>query len=131
MLYKATLILARCKEFPEGSSRFGYELIVPLDSAGMLSAAEWRELRAQCRVRRFWDGEIDRHGYLVHRSGGADGATWTIDYDPSRSTDDEAGFRLNKHRFAAGEYVSIQDEDEKLHTFQVVDLQPLKLPQPA
>jgi len=30
------------------------------------------------------------------------------------------------HRFAIGEYVSIQDEDEELHTFQVVEARPLR-----
>jgi len=126
MLYQITLHLARCKEYPEGSAKFGYEITAPLDSNGMLDAAEWRDKRAQCRVRRFWDKEFDRHGFLIHRPGGSGGATWAIDYDPERAIDDEAGYRLNKHRIAVGEYVSIQDEDEELRTFQVVDVRPAR-----
>jgi hypothetical protein len=47
------------------------------------------------------------------RAGGADGATWMIDYDLDRTSDDEAGYCFDEHRFAPGEYVTIQDEDEK------------------
>lgn len=120
MLHHITLHLARSKDFPEGSPRHGYEITAPLDESGHLDQAEWREKRLQCRVRRFWPGEPDRQGRLIHRAGGADGATWLIDYDLDRVTDDEAGYRLGKHRFVPGEYVTILDEDEKLHTFQVV-----------
>lgn len=126
MLYHITLHLARSKEYPEGSPRYGYEITAPLDDEGMLDPAEWRSKRAQCRVRRFWGNEIDRYGLLVHRPGGSGGATWAIDYDPGRAVDDEAGYRLNKHKFAMGEYVSIQDEDEKLHTFQVAAVRQVK-----
>jgi hypothetical protein len=126
MLYHITLHLARCKEYPDGSAKFGYEITAPLDATGMLDAAAWKEQRAKCRVRRFWDNEIDRYGYLIHRPGGSGGATWAIDYDPDRAIDDEPGYRLNKHRFSVGEYVSIQDENEELHTFQVVDARPVK-----
>lgn len=124
MLHHITLHLARSKEFPEGSSEYRYEITAPLDPSGMLDPAEWKAKRHQCHVRRFWRGEADRSGFLIHRPGGAGGATWAIDYDPDRAVDDEAGYRLNKHHFVKGEYVSIQDEDEKIHTFQVVDVQP-------
>lgn len=131
MLHHITLHLARSKEFPEGSSRHGYEITAPLDESGHLDQVEWREKRLQCRVRRFWPGEPDRQGVLVHRAGGADGATWMIDYDLDRATDDEAGYRLGKHRFVPGEYVTIQDEGEKLHTFQVVAVKSAARPEKA
>lgn len=131
MLHHITLHLARCKDYPEGSARFGYEITAPLDATGLLDAAEWRDKRTQCRVRRFWGDEPDRHGTLIHRPGGSGGATWVIDYDPERAIDDEAGYRLNKHRFVEGEYVSIQDEDEELHTFQVVEARPVKTTEKA
>ncbi|WP_230530158.1 hypothetical protein [Microvirga roseola] len=126
MLYQITLHLARIKEYPEGSARHGYEITAPLDAEGMLGPVAWKAARAKCRVRRFWPDEFDRYGLLVHRPGGSGGATWVIDYDPERAIDDEAGYRLNRHRFVMGEYVSIQDEDEKLHTFQVVAVRQLK-----
>lgn len=129
MLHHITLHLARSKEFPEGSARHGYEITAPLDETGRLDQDEWREKRTQCRVRRFWPGEPDRQGVLIHRAGGADGATWMIDYDLDRATDDEAGYRLGKHRFVPGEYVTIQDEDEKLHTFHVVAVRGAERPE--
>lgn len=128
LLSHITLHLARCKEYPEGSARHGYEIAAPLDAEGRLDAAAWKSVRGQCRVRRFWGDAADRHGLLVHRPGGSGGATWTIDYDPDRAFDDEAGYRLNKHRLVQDEYVSIQDEDGRLHTFQVAAVRP---PEPA
>ncbi|QFU17700.1 hypothetical protein [Microvirga thermotolerans] len=127
MLHRVTLHLARCSEFPEGSVRHGYEIVAPLDPNGYLEAAEWRERRNLCRVRRFWGDEAERSGFLVHRAGGAGGASWIIDYDRRSTSDDEAGYRLSKHRFVPGEYVSIQDDEDRLHTFQVATVQRVNL----
>lgn len=124
MLYHITLHLARSKEFPEGSTRHGYEITAPLDEKGLLDQEEWASKRALCRVKRFWPNEADRQGVLIHRPGGAGGATWMIDYDQDRPGDEEAGYRLNQHRFAKGEYVTIQDEDEKPYTFEVSAVRP-------
>jgi hypothetical protein len=120
VLHHITLHLARSKEFPEGSARHGYEITASLDGQGRLDQEEWARARSRCRVRRFWVNEADRQGVLVHRPGGAGGATWMIDYNLDRPGDEEAGYRLNQHRFAEGEYITIQDEDEKPHTFEVV-----------
>jgi hypothetical protein len=96
--------------------------MAPLDANGLLDAQEWRDTREQCRVRRFWAGEPDRHGWLVHRAGGSGGATWLIDYNRDTSTDDETGYRLGAHRFQLDEYVSIRDDEGDLHTFKVAQL---------
>ncbi len=127
MLYHVTLHLARSREFPEGSSRYGYEITAPLDAQGHLDREEWARKRAYCRVRRFWANEGDRQGVLIHRQGGAGGATWMIDYNQDRPGDEEAGYRLNDHRFAQGEYVTIQDDDGKPYTFQVVSVKRAEL----
>jgi len=119
MLQKVSLRIARSHEHPEGSDRHGYEIMAPLDPSGHLDAAAWRQTRDRCRVRRIWPGEPDRHGRLIYRAGGQDGATWVIDYDDASSTDDEAGYRLDAHRFIEGEYVSIRDDEGDLHTFKV------------
>ena len=124
MLHHITLHLARSKAFPEGSIRHGYEMTAPLDEKGMLDREEWASKRAQCRVKRFWPGEPDRNGVLIHRQGGSGGATWMIDYNQDRPGDEESGYRLNQHRFAPGEYVTIQDEDEKPYTFEVKAVRP-------
>ena len=122
MLHHITLHLARSKQFPEGSSRYGYDITAPLDAEGHLDQDEWAAKRAHCRVRRFWADEGERQGVLVHRPGGAGRATWMIDYNRDRPSDEEPGYHLHQHRFAEGEYVTIQDDDGKPHTFQVVSV---------
>jgi hypothetical protein len=115
-----SLRLARCREFPVGNLLFGYEITAPLDSEAFLDAKAWRELRDHCRVRRLVPHEATRHGRLLHRAGGADGGTWVFDYDDRLDTDDEDGFRLDSHRMAPGEYVSIKDASGDLWTFRVL-----------
>ena len=118
-LKRILLTLARSKEHPQGSSRHGYEIVAPLDAAGRLDPQAWKHVRQSCKVRRFWAGEADDIGHLVHRPGGAGGATWTFDYDETTIDDDEAGFRLGEPVLAPGEYVSVRDDDEVWHTFKV------------
>lgn len=113
------LNLARSKEFPDGSSLHGYEIVAPLDHDGHIDVDLWRKHRDQCRVRRFWDGAEDQTGRIVHKSGGVEHARWVFDYDPTHSDDDETGYRFGAHAFIPGEYVSIQHEDD-VHTFKVV-----------
>lgn len=119
-LKKITLNLARTKAFPEGSAAHGYEIVAPLDETGRLDPLGWRAHRKDCKVRRFWAGESGEFGWLVHRPGGAGGATWVFDYMLDSEEDDETGYRLGSHIFAVGEYVSVRDDDGELHTFKVV-----------
>ena len=118
------LNLARSKEFPEGSTRHGYEFVAPLDAKGHIDAAQWRQHRDNCRVRRFWAGEDDQIGFLVHKPGGPEHSRWVFDYDKTAETDDESGYRFAAHAFTPGEYVSIRDEDGDMHTFLVVSVEP-------
>jgi hypothetical protein len=97
------LELARDHEFPEGRRERGYEAAAPLDNDGHLVADEWRTSRERCRVKRFWHGEKDEFGHLVHLRGGS----WAFDYDAKPTDDDEPGFKFDRHRFIPGEYVSI------------------------
>jgi hypothetical protein len=119
VLKRIRLDLARSKDFPSGSTRHGYEFVAPLDQDGHIDPELWRLHRAHCGVRRFWQGEDDQIGHLVHKPGGSEHARWVFDYDASRQDDDEAGYRFGAHAFRLGEYVSIRDEDGDLHTFQV------------
>jgi hypothetical protein len=119
---RVRLQLARSPEFPAGSAGHGYELVVPLDSKGHIDAKLWDKHRDQCRVKRFWEGQADRNGYLVHKPGGSEHARWIFDYDSRRADDDEAGYRFGAHVFAPGEYVTIRDQFQN-HTFQVVSVQ--------
>jgi hypothetical protein len=116
------LNLARSKEFPDGSSRHGYEFIAPLDVRGHIDAVLWRTHRDQCRVHRFWAGEDDQNGLLVHKPGSSEHARWVFDYDRTRDDDDEAGYRFGAHVFAPGEYVTLRDQNDA-HTFRVVSVE--------
>jgi hypothetical protein len=117
-LKRIRLSLARSKEHPQGTESCGYELVAPLDQQGRVDLEGWKKIRHQCSVRRFWDHEADKIGKLVHKSGGANGATWVFDYDQERLDDDEAGYRFDTHRFSPGEYVTLRDQHGS-HTFGV------------
>ena len=81
VLKRIRLNLARSKEFPTGSDKRGYEFVAPLTSDGHIDAELWRKHREHCRVRRFWEGEDDEIGRLVHRPRAPEGARWIFDYD--------------------------------------------------
>ncbi len=115
------LELARDHDHPDGSRLHGYDFAAPLDDAGLLLAAEWRDARDRCRVKRFWGKQTAEIGHLVHRRGGS----WAFDYDPNRKDDDEAGFKFDKHRFVPGEYVSITEHDGIQRTFRVISVNDL------
>ncbi|MBB3770685.1 hypothetical protein FHS55_001280 [Angulomicrobium tetraedrale] len=123
-LQRIRLHLARSKEFPEGSARHGYEFVAPLDARGHIDLEGWKAARAACLVTRFWGNDAPESGHLVHRAGGARGATWIFDYEEGTSEDDEAGYRFADHAFAPGEYVSLREEDGALHTFVVFSVVP-------
>ena len=122
-LKRIRINMARSKEFPSGSSRHGYEFVAPLDSKGHIDPAIWQQYRHRCGVRRFWEGEADQYGHLVHKPGGAEHARWVFDYNRDRLDDDETGYRFGAHSFAPGEYVTIRDQDEA-HTFRVASVEP-------
>lgn len=117
------LNLARSKEFPQGSTRHGYEFVAPIDDNGHIDEKLWRQHRDHCRVRRFWEGQDDEIGQLVHRPGGPEHGRWVFDYNPKRADDDESGYRFGAHTFRPGEYVSIRGEDGEMHTYQVASVQ--------
>jgi hypothetical protein len=124
VLKRIRLNLARSKEFPLGSDKHGYEFVAPLDADGHINPELWRKYREHCGVRRFWGGEDDEIGHLVHKPGGAEHGRWLFDYDEATEEDDEAGYRFGDHIFRPGEYVSIRDEEGAMYTFQVVSVEP-------
>ena len=125
MLQRITLHLARSSEFRGGSVERGYEIVAPVDATGHLDSKEWRKLRTQCRVRRFWPDESDRLGMLLHHAGGASIATWRIHYDGQAQECEEKGVHLDTHRFAEGEYLSLRDEHGHLNTFKIARMRPI------
>ncbi|MBI1777761.1 MAG: hypothetical protein HYR63_20670 [Proteobacteria bacterium] len=115
MLKKIRLELARSPEFPEGSAHHGYEFKAPLKPDGTFDLAAWRKLAKLCTVHRFWRGEDDEVGELVHHSKHG----WAFSYEPGEA-DDEPIFRFGGHVFREGEYVSITEHDGVERTFRVV-----------
>jgi hypothetical protein len=114
MMRTVRLEMARCHEFPDGSSTHGYELHLPLTPAGKLDRDFWLKHRQGGAFRRFWGGEEER-GLLRHGRKG-----WALSFEPHREDDrDEMIFRGDDHRFVAGEYVSIAERDGVTRTFRV------------
>ena len=118
------LTLARSKDFPEGSIYHGYEFVAPLDGNNHIDVELWKKNREHCRVRRFWQGEDDQVGFLVHKPGGPDHGRWMFDYNPKRADDDESGYRFGMHVFRLGEYVTIRGADGEAHTYKVASVEP-------
>jgi hypothetical protein len=123
VLKRIRLNLARSTDFPNGSTHHGYEIVAPLDHSGHIDPLLWQQHRDQCRVRRFWNGEPEQIGRLLHKPGGNEHARWIFDYDVQRRDDDETGYRFGTHAFVPGEYVSISDDDGDSHTFRVASVQ--------
>ncbi len=111
------LELARTKEFPEGSSKHGYEFVLPLDDTGQIEPDAWRADKARCTVTRFWGDEDAEQGYLIHTRH----RTWAFSYAPGEE-DDEPFVRFEDHVFKEGEYVSLTGHDGEIHPFRVVSV---------
>lgn len=115
------LELAREPRHPEGDAHIGYSLLAPLDKDGHLDPETYGAYKQQCRVVRFHAGRDHEDGYLRRRPGGS----WAFHYDfDDGAEDDDPAYRLGDHRFAYGEYVTIE-EDDGSHTYRVVRVEPL------
>lgn len=104
-------------EFAEGDDHRGYTLVAPLTPEGLIDEAAFRQAGKSCAVRRFSPDEDPQEGRLQRR-----GENWFFDYGQAE-LEDEAVYRLGAHRFALGEYVAIADEDARLLTYKVTDVQ--------
>jgi hypothetical protein len=123
-LRKIRLELARSKGHAEGSPGDGYEFVAPLDADNHIDVEAWKRERELCFVHRIEKGVTTERGLLMHRAGGAGGATWAFEYEPGGSADEDAGYRFAAHAFAPGEYVSVRDEDGDLRTYRVASIKP-------
>jgi hypothetical protein len=119
-LSRITLRLARNPgtEFANGDDRYGYQLIAPLDASGLLDETAWKDAHARCTVRRFSpDLPAPREGLLRRR-----GVNWYFDYEAGSTDDDEPVFKLGRHPFRVGEYVTVTDEDHRPLTYAVKEV---------
>lgn len=119
-LKRIRLELARTPEFPEGSSRHGYEFVAPVSADGHIDAAAWRTAKDHCRVVRFWGDAPEQVGALRHVGSG-----WRFDYIPGEEADDEPFFKLDKHALTPGAYVSVTEHDGIQRPFRVVSVIPV------
>lgn len=110
------LELARAPDYPAGSAAHGYELHAPLSADGHLDADLFRSAREKATVRRFWRGEPDKEGDLIHTRNG-----WAFSYEPG-DADDEPLFRLDRHLLKEGEYITVTEPDGAAHTLRVVSV---------
>ncbi|WP_196258986.1 hypothetical protein [Pelagibacterium limicola] len=117
--FKIRLELARETHSPSGDARTGYEFVAPLDDEGRIWGDLWEDEPASCMVRFFTPGQQDRKGMLERDENGE----WYFDYDESRSSDDEHGYRFGDERFIIGEYVSIADAGDQMHTYRVTQVE--------
>ena len=117
---KIRLELAREQGHPEGDAATGYVLIAPLNRDGYLDAEAAKAHRNRCTVTRFRSGAAEEERQLRRRPGGS----WAFHLDKDGLEDDDPGYRLGDHRFAAGEYVTIL-EDDGAHTYRIVSVQDL------
>ena len=108
------LELARTPEHPEGSRMHGYEIIAPLDAQGLINEETWRADKERAKVRRFWEGEDDENGQLIHTRH----RTWAFSYAPGEE-DDEPIFHLETHALKYGDYVTVKEHDGVSRTFRV------------
>ncbi len=114
------LNLARTQDFPDGSNAHGYDMVAPLTADGHLDEAAWRTDRKRATVRRFWEGEDDEHGHLVHTRH----RTWAFSYAPGED-DDEPIFHLESHAIAPGDYITITEHDGAAEPFRIIAVAPL------
>jgi len=118
-LKKIRLELARTSEYPDGHPGCGYEFTAPLDRNGHLDASDWSRVEEACTVRRFWLHGEDEHGHLQHHRN-----RWVFSYRRG-DEDDEPIFRLDKHAFTVGEYVSVTEHDGMSRPFRIVAVAPV------
>lgn len=104
-------------EFADGDDHRGYTLTAPLTAEGLIDEAAFKQAGKACTVRRFAPDEDPQEGRLARR-----GENWFFDYEAGEA-DDEAVYKLGQHKFDLGEYVAIADEDGRLLTYKVTDVQ--------
>jgi hypothetical protein len=119
MLKRVRLELARSREFPGGSTRHGYEVVMPLDEGGRVDRATWEKAPEVCTVHRFWEGDDDLVGELVHPARDI----WAFSYFVG-DEDDEPIHRLEDHVCRPGEYLSVRGSDGEMRAFRIVLVEP-------
>jgi len=115
---RVRLELARNHDFPEGSARHGYVLVLPLDANGRIDETVRHKAPELCTLHRFWEGEGDAVGQVVRAGRG-----WSFSYHAGRD-DDEPVPHLADHLFRVGEYLAVHEANGTEHTLRIVAVEP-------
>jgi hypothetical protein len=118
-LTRVRLELARTPEFPSGSSWHGFEFIAPLTSDGHVDPTAWNRVKEICLVTRFWGDDLEDHGQFAHVGHG-----WCFKYPKGGKVDRESVFKLDRHRFTPGGYLTVTEPDGEQHPFRIVAMTP-------
>lgn len=117
-LQRITMRLARNEDYPDGDDNQGYVIVAPLTADGHLDLEAWRDHREHCTVIRFHpDPDEKADGWLTHR-----GSHWRFRYDEEGEGPDEAGYRLQEHRFRPGEYITVAHHGNEPLTYIVTEV---------
>lgn len=120
MLSRIQLELARTPRFPEGSANHGYEFVAPLTGEGHVDLHAWHENKESCIATRFWGDAPEEQGRFVHTRGG-----WCFDYGAVDMQDEEPFYKLDRHTFIPGNYVTITERDGKQYPFKIMSVVPV------
>lgn len=115
------LVLAREAGRPSGDPETGYDIVAPLDEAGLLDGEKLKAEPERSRVRAFTQDHTTAVGRLTRGPGGR----WLLDFEPGTTADDIAGFNFGEERFTPGEYVSLTLPGGRQHTYVVARVQPV------
>lgn len=110
--------LARSHQYPEGSHRHAYEFTLPLDDAGRFDQKSHKKGMQLCTVHRYWEGEGDAVGELLHIAP----AKWVFSYDEDEGEDTLPHF--TSRIFREGEYLSVVSESGTEHALRIVKVEP-------
>ena len=122
-LTRIRLELARTSSFPMGSSWHGYEFVAPLTEDGHVDTGAWGQVKQLCHVVRFWGDDSEEHGQFVHLGHGC-----SFKYPGSDDESRETFFKLDRHRFVPGGYVTITERDGQQRPFRIVAMTPVVRP---
>lgn len=119
-LKRVTLRLARNPDAgaPDGDPHRGYTIVAPLDAEGRLDPVLWKQEKARCTVIRFSPNADERaDGWLTHR-----GTHWALHYDDADEGPDESVFKLDAHKLAADEYVTVRHPGGEALVYRVTEV---------
>jgi hypothetical protein len=111
---RVRLKLARSHEFPGGSSRHGYVVMLPLDDRGRIDEAVYSAAPQLSTPHRFWEGEGDSVGQVVRRGS----QRWAF----ADREDDEPVPHLSEYVFREGEYLAVREANGKEHVLRIVSV---------